>query len=285
MSLFGFSALASDQTQQADPEFDARVDQPAYATDGPTIVFDEAHNNFHTPELRYRPLADLLKNDGYKIESNREPFTKESLARHKILVIANAMGSDQKHHPAFTDAENDVVYEWIQNGGALLLIADHFPMGHAAHALAKRLGVDLSRGMTTDYTLTAENGLNVSHPIMKGRSDKETIHTVRTFTGEALQGPTGNGWLLRTPVGSTELIPDFADPENRKKDKRVPSMHPDQGAAFKLGKGRVVVLGEAGIFTAQVVNGKQFGMNVPATDNKQFALNVMHWLSGLLPEE
>jgi hypothetical protein len=27
------------------------------------------------------------------------------------------------------------------------------------------------------------------------------------------------------------------------------------------------------------------GMNVPGNDNKQYALNVMHWLSGLLKEK
>jgi hypothetical protein len=26
----------------------------------------------------------------------------------------------------------------------------------------------------------------------------------------------------------------------------------------------------------------KMGMNVPGTDNKQFALNIMHWLTGLL---
>ncbi len=32
------------------------------------------------------------------------------------------------------------------------------------------------------------------------------------------------------------------------------------------------------------VNGSQrirMGMNVPGTDNRQFALNIMHWLSGM----
>jgi hypothetical protein len=53
------------------------------------------------------------------------------------------------------------------------------------------------------------------------------------------------------------------------------------------GDGRVVVLGEAGMLSAQLVrfpNGREtrFGMNVPGNDNQQFALNVLHWLSGLL---
>ena len=53
--------------------------------------------------------------------------------------------------------------------------------------------------------------------------------------------------------------------------------------AFSLGKGRVVVMGEAAELSAQVVgDGEKFGMNVPGIDNRQMALNIMHWLSGLL---
>ncbi|MGP0065576.1 MAG: twin-arginine translocation signal domain-containing protein [Isosphaeraceae bacterium] len=52
-----------------------------------------------------------------------------------------------------------------------------------------------------------------------------------------------------------------------------------QGLAFAFGKGRVVVLGEA----AQIAGaGRQMGMNVPGIDNRQMALNILHWLSGLL---
>lgn len=63
-----------------------------------------------------------------------------------------------------------------------------------------------------------------------------------------------------------------------------------QGIALKSGKGKVVRLGEAALFSAQVVtlprrDGEvvfKAGMNVPGNDNRQFALNVLRWLSGLL---
>jgi hypothetical protein len=57
-----------------------------------------------------------------------------------------------------------------------------------------------------------------------------------------------------------------------------------QGLAFKFGKGRIVMLGEAAMLSAQVFGPKNspMGMNVPGNDNRQFALNIMHWLSGLL---
>jgi hypothetical protein len=59
---------------------------------------------------------------------------------------------------------------------------------------------------------------------------------------------------------------------------------------MKFGRGRVVILGEAAMFSAQVIRSTQagqtresrMGMNVPGNDDKQFALNVLRWLSGLL---
>ena len=56
-----------------------------------------------------------------------------------------------------------------------------------------------------------------------------------------------------------------------------------QGLAFEMGRGKVVVLGEAGMLSAQI-NGPfkmRVGMNVQGIDNRQFALNIMHWLSGV----
>jgi hypothetical protein len=61
-----------------------------------------------------------------------------------------------------------------------------------------------------------------------------------------------------------------------------------QGVALHFGKGRVVILGEAALFSAQMLKSGgprpnfKFGMNTPGNDDKQFALNVMHWLSGAL---
>ena len=65
-----------------------------------------------------------------------------------------------------------------------------------------------------------------------------------------------------------------------------------QGIALMFGKGRVVVLGEAAMLSAQLFTGPaaqlvgkdeiRIGMNYPGIDNRQLALNIMHWLSGLL---
>jgi len=110
--------------QSADPHFDARVDKPAFAKNFPRVLFDEAHYNFDTTNNRYKPFGDLLFNDGYHIAVNRQPFTKASLASHKILVIVNPLGSEDTDDegaagPAFTAAECEVVSDWVRGGGAL----------------------------------------------------------------------------------------------------------------------------------------------------------------------
>jgi hypothetical protein len=56
-----------------------------------------------------------------------------------------------------------------------------------------------------------------------------------------------------------------------------------QGLALEVDAGRVVILGEAGMLRAQRERGGALvGMNVPSYDNRQLALNILHWLSRAL---
>jgi len=67
---------------------------------------------------------------------------------------------------------------------------------------------------------------------------------------------------------------------------RVPAEGMLQGVAIIHGSGRVAAFGEAGMFSAQLSGAERrpMGMNVPsASENPQFLLNTLHWLSGLLP--
>src|SRR5262245_39314948 len=78
---------------ETDLHYDAGVAHPAYAARHPRVLFDAAHRNLHLPDDRYRPFAELIRNDGYRIETNARPFSAEALAGHDILVIANARGA------------------------------------------------------------------------------------------------------------------------------------------------------------------------------------------------
>jgi streptomycin 6-kinase len=67
--------------------------------------------------------------------------------------------------------------------------------------------------------------------------------------------------------------------EKESTNKEVSAAGRSQGIAFRYGKGKVAVLGEAAMMTAQVTgsNKLKFGMNREGNDDKQLALNVMRW--------
>ncbi len=280
--------------QSADPNFNTAVEHPAFTKNFPRLLFDEAHYNFHTTVGRYKPFADLIISDGYHVVRGRKPFTKPTLDSFKVLVIANALGvedmdDDGAERAAFTDEECDAVRDWVKEGGSLLLIADHAPFGSAAENLGKRFGVDMSKGYTLDQensrkdagpsslVFSRENKLLLEHSITQGRNASERINRVYTFTGQSLKGPEGSAPFL-------SLGASAKDRPGRNSTTEVSAAGRAQGLAFKFGKGRVVILGEAAMLSAQLAGAENrpMGMNVPGSDNRQLALNIMHWLSGLL---
>src|SRR5262245_3842651 len=81
---------APDQQQILDPDFKVTVERPAYQKSGPTVAIDEAHSNFHTAGGQYKPFADLLMNDGYRIVVSTRKFEAGVLNGVDVLVVANA---------------------------------------------------------------------------------------------------------------------------------------------------------------------------------------------------
>jgi hypothetical protein len=125
-----------------------------------------------------------------------------------------------------------------------------------------------------DIVFTPHNGGIGSHPVMHGRDTTERIDRIVTFTGQALTPPSGGVVLLQLGDNATDYYPPT------KESRSV--AHQAQAVAFAYGKGRVVVMGEAAMLTAQLDReGNRFGMNVAGIDNRQLALNIVHWLMHL----
>lgn len=293
-AIFGYLE-APLQQQVADPDFKATVDHPAYTKNGPKVLFDEAHNNFHTSSGRYKPFADLITSDGYRVTPNKQKFSAAVLKGFRVLVISNALGAVRMAdadaaYPAFTEAECDAVRDWVRGGGALLLIADHAPMGSANQILAQRFAVEMSKMFTVDaqnydqesenrgfIVYTRESGRLADHPVTRGRNGHERANKIIAFTGQSLKGPAGSIAFMKLADSAQDVMPGSTP---------VSATGRAQGIALEFGKGRVIVLGEAAMLSAQLggPEHRPFGMNHPGIDNKQLALNIMHWLSGLLPE-
>jgi hypothetical protein len=251
------SPLALAQQQLIDPDFKPRVARPAYAAAGPVIAIDEAHANRHTATGNYLPFADLMRADGYRVTASASKLTAETLKSVDIFVIVNAT-------QPFTDGEADALRDWVREGGSLLLTADHAPYGAATQSLSQRFGVTMGEGWaydsekpgstTTQLTYSRANGRLGRHPIMDGRDKSEAISLVKTFTGQSLTLPNGATALLSFSPTAREA-PDTAT-LNAAAVAAGNGPHPAttfsvagraQGLAMPFGKGRVVVLGEAGM--------------------------------------
>lgn len=284
--------------QRADLEFEPPIMSQAYAENkGPIVGIDEAHENYHTANGRYSAFAKLLRRDGYQIERLQKRFSAETLDGIDIVVIANPINKrNQKNWTlptpsAFSKKEIHVLHDWVENGGSLLLIADHMPFPGGAGDLASSFGIHFSNGFAYPGNKVKGQrdifrfgkGLK-KNVITQGRNEDERVTRVTTFTGSAFKPPKEATPLLIFGDGSISLEPhkawDFT--------KDTPGLKIDgwcQGAIMEISKGRLAIFGEAAMFTAQISSkgNQRMGMSSPeAPQNYQFLLNTMHWLSSLL---
>jgi len=295
----GLVAPAAAQ-QVADSAFAIKNAEPTYTCTHPVVLLDEAHANFHMLDGRYLVFGKVLRQDGYDVRPSRAPFSAAALKGASVLTIANALhpsnagGANWKlpTPSAFTAAEIAAVRAWVQGGGSLLLIADHMPFPGAAGELAAAFGIHMLNGFAFDssrtvsiFTYTRTSGRLATHPITEGRSARERIDSVVAFTGQAFRVDAPGSPLMTLAPGTIVLEPSVAW-QFDDKTPTEPGVGLLQGAAVRYGKGRVAVFGEAAMFSAQLSGRDRspMGMNDPkAPQNAQFLLNVLHWLSGLLP--
>jgi hypothetical protein len=271
--------------------------RPAYESGkGPRVSIDGAHHNFHTADGRYRPFADLLRRDGYRVDGLGKPFSPDSLRDVDVLVVANPLNERNVKKEnwslptpsAFTGDEIATVRAWVTNGGSLFLIVDHFPFPGAAGELAKAFGAEFSNGWAAsrlpdqppDTLFASGAGLRES-AVTRGRANDETVTKIMTFNGSAFKAPKGATPVLVFDADFVSLLTTKAH-EFTAETPEVPIEGWCQGAVWGAGKGRVAVFGEAAMFSAQLAGQERrpIGMNTPdAKQNYQLLLNIMHWLT------
>ncbi len=263
----------------------------------PTIAIDEAHNNYHTLSGGFAPLTKLLKTMGFDVVANQSSFSSESLKNIDILIIANALSDENKDTrilpaiEAFSAQEIKALISWIENGGSLLLIADHMPYPGSVKQLSSQLGVQFYNGFAVyrdnhvgTYTFTPEKGLSKHDTTLY----PNTITKVMSFPGSAFDVSKEYSVLLSLPPNFKMRFPDKEWEFNSSTpERKFDRMH--QGAVRKLGSGKVAVFAEAAMFTAQVhvEDGKivnKVGFNIPeALENILFIENLFHWLADRVP--
>ena len=290
------------------------------STAGPVIAFDEAHRN--PPSAATPALFELLRAEGYRPRALTQQLSAASLKDVNVLVINCPGGltalelararrlpdaAAEAQAAALNDDEIAAVVAWLETGGSVLLVVDHAPYPLAAAKLTAALGIRNWGGgavrtdLCTDpgpkpacmapdadgnpragniffwrkdffpggeprlVEIPGEGGFRPSsgyqaadavlarHPITEGRGPNERIQRVVVFGGSAFEAPPGAEPLLTLP------------PRGASSEVWL------QGAAMQVGKGRLAVFAD----NAVVSPGN-------AGDNRQFVLNVMHWLSRVL---
>jgi hypothetical protein len=310
--LLALAAPACAQEQGPDRSYRPEVTTPAYTSEGPLILLDESHGSVQTMEGRYTGFSELVQADGYRIRASTGRFdTLAALDGVTVLVISNPrMVVGGPSPSAFSGAEIRVIQEWVRGGGSLLLAADHYPNGLGAQELGRAFGIRMGLGyvfrvdggeVTSQMRFSEDAGTLGDHPILAGRSEAETIGQVVSFTGQSITGPEGATILLALLPTDREarnlsVLQDIhrrieagEDAATVLESQSTPTLAA-QGLAFAYGEGRIVVLGEAGMLTAQQISypedsgraPRRFGLQTEGHDDEQFALNILHWLSRLI---
>lgn len=286
--------------QRADMNADMSVSSPAFnPATSPRVAFDSGHGNFHDINTTYAPFAILMKNDGIVLRTHEGFLTENTLQVIELLIIANATLKEDngvEASSAFTDSEIFTLTKWVQDGGSLLLIADHDPFGSAASELAKAFGVGMSNTWTVDslrfskasdkttwLEFSEENKGLGRHSILQSEIPESAVRRVLTFTGQSLSFDSSWTSVLQlSPYARNYYSRSEAKDANSDTTTYIPVPGQSQLIAREYGNGRVVVAGEAAMFTAQEARiffkSYHSGFDYSGYDNKNLVLNIVHWL-------
>lgn len=280
---------------------------PPTATDKshPLIVFDQGHHNYGIDESDH-VIEQFLSEYGFIVRQDTELITRRGLEGVDVFHTSNALAAENVDHwalptpSAFTPDEIRILLSWVREGGSLLVVIEHMPMGGSYGALATALGLDVSNGFAVDETLLSSyssdiisdagdllfrrrEGSLADHPIMNGQTPFGPIDHLATNTGSAFRLPAQGLSLITFDSNVVSLEPDvswvFDDDTTR-----VSVAGWSQAGVIELGNGRVVVLGDNFLISAPAYleppyvhdenNEAERGAH-----NHQFTLNLYRWLS------
>lgn len=295
--FLGSSPILAQQV--IDSLFVWNIDDPAYSTNqGPLILVDAYHNNGKIINGGFSPVAEILKKDGFKLASLNKEFKRSYLDTTGVLVIIDALhlsNIDNWNLPtpsAFTDLEIDKISYWVNEGGNLLLVADHMPFPGASKRLAAKFGIEWINGFVIDslrwdlIKFRRDNNTLINHPIVFGRNKNESLESVASYYGSGFKiiDPKIVGFFMFNNKDIVSYQPQKAW-DIMPNTPLTPSDNLYQAAALKYGKGRVVIVAESSLFSAQLVGKDRIPIGINYLENSQnlqFVLNVFHWLSRII---
>jgi len=296
--------LLSSCQEYADSTYSELADSTFNDVVNPVIVFAEGHNNFGDNRESFAgEMKQFLAREGFELRRYMGAITREALKGASILHTDNALASLNQDNwtlptpSAFTSEEISVIYNWVHNGGALLMVIEHMPFGGSYEDLAKAFNVETSNGFAVDerllssyseenisnagwFVFSHENQSLGDHPTLAGRQPDERVLFLAADVGSAFRLPDRAISLMTFGSDAISVEPTVSWKFDSATPRRSVSGW-SQGGVMKVGKGRLVVLGDNFLIIppSQLESEKEV---VFGRYNPQFTVNVYRWLSGQL---
>lgn len=317
--------LASKINIEDDADYSPRLEKPAYQKDGPVVLLDQAHGN---PQFDKAFAKLVSTDGYQVVASKSKlTFEDLSKVRVLVIMNPGLFISLQRienPQPLFSDVEASAVRDWVIAGGAVLF-ASNLNRPESGEMLLSRLGVEFIREHFVDMemaslpspvkspfvsrTFTREKNKFANHPVMAGRSETERVDEVAVNGFKAIRKFPENAIVLirssdksiavpRDTLAQKQLL-EAAQALKSGAEKQTPPITTPRmtpipmpgipvAVAFILGKGRVVVIGNASALSSVVQDATFQGQPISQkiglsdSDNEKFTLNTMHWLSGIM---
>ncbi len=267
-------------------------------------MLDLGHNNVDDPEFP-SILAETLTQDGYVVRELSTRFDEASLAGVSIVISKNPLSAYNRDNwnlptpSAFSRGEIELLHNWVLSGGAILLQIEHMPIPGAAEELLSRFNFEISNGFALDerslhgydeevihaagrVSFRRSDRSLADHPITNGRTIAERVDSIETSVGSAFRLPPDGESLLTFGPSFVSLLPESSWEFDDTTPRQAIGGWSQAGVA-RVGLGRIAVLGDSWLLrSALEEEDSEMGPAYEESQNPQFTLNVVYWLSGLL---
>jgi hypothetical protein len=241
------------------------------AADKPVLLYSRYVNakgeTRYLPEGTYQQVLRRLQMQ-FEVRANPDALSDASLAGVKVILIANpsdqAVGSNPPPHH-FSAADIEVLTRYVRNGGGLIIMGNQENHNLEVEDTNKLLA-NFGLGFTNLYTDVKKLTLPRSTPVIGGL-------TWAYYTGNLLVLNTNHPAHPRALV-----INDLSQkPLNGPRDQAGALL-----AVAELGRGRVVVVTDAGWITNDVLADKGIGgVVITNHDNWEIFRRLARWAAGL----
>lgn len=226
----------------------------------PIVLFDQGHGQQFLVDkmgpLQLSKLAKIFEDQGNEVRVNKKPFTDESLASSKALIISG---------PFIPTSPEEIkaITQFLNNGGRLCVMLH---IASPAANLLQTLGIAISNGVISDEAHRInDNSLDFKVTRLAPHEINRDLEFFKIYGAWALMNTSDNARLVAM-TGPRSWV-------DLNKDRKLTSGDAVQSfgviATGEYGVGRFVVFGDDAIFQNQFLE----------DENIQLGKNLVRWLT------